>query len=206
MPVYEVDKTKFKVEKQADTWLCWAASARAVALYYGYNAPEQAGLAAFYKDKATGNDPRKALKDQFNLTTVDVFDWADVPSGGEIDERKRDLRDNLKTYLQSGPMFCGLIEASNAKWQITGKTTPYTFRHATVIYKFDSDADKVSFMDPARSDERGRSVEVTVAQMVTGFPYVAAADLGPTAKSILPADIKDISVRMYLLAYFMKSK
>lgn len=210
MTVYQVDTSKFRVEKQEDTFLCWAASTKSIVEYFGLGTPTQQGLAALYGNKTSGADPRKALAEHFNLNSVPVIEWkTKETSATGIKDRGQDLRDNLKAYLsaKTGPMLCGLTEADDAAWSITnkqGKSQLYTFKHATIVFKYDDASDEVSFMDPARSDLKGKEVAAKVTELVSGFPYASPADLGPNAATMLPPNIGQIRVRLYLLAYFMK--
>jgi hypothetical protein len=204
--IYQVNMEKFSVEKQAESWLCWAATAKAVAAYKGLGSPDQQGLATLYADKAQGNSPAKVLKDKYQLTAANLVDWPVKAAGAELRQRQQDLRDNLKYNLTDrGPFLSSMTEANDSKWTITtsqGVNPNYVFRHATLLFKYDDGADVAYLADPARSDARGRYVGVSIADLVGGFDYIKASDLGPKASAMLPTGMTDIRVRLYRLDYF----
>lgn len=200
--IYQVNMEKFSVEHQAESWLCWAATVKAVANYKGLGCPDQQGLGTIYKNKATGNSPSAVLEQRYKLKASNLIEWATKPSAADIDICKQDLRDNLKLNLSaaSGPLLCGLTEANDTAWNITVNGVPkpkYTFKHATLIFKFDDISDTVYLADPARPDAKGRYVGVSVDSLVRGFEYIQVSDLGPKASAIVPVGLTDIKVRLY---------
>lgn len=207
--IIEVDIRKFNVEKQAEPWLCWAASARAIAQYHGLAAPDQQGLGAMFPDKTQGASPKMVLESKFSMKEHVLWQEDRHASEDAVNRsREQDLRDNLRYHLgaKSGPFLCGITEQQDTAWPLTGRSKPYTYRHATLIYRFNTDTDEVGIADPARSDERGRTITVRIPELIRGFRYIEKADLGPNAASLLPAAIGDISVRAYRLSWFEVQK
>lgn len=116
--IYQVNMEKFSVEHQAESWLCWAATVKAVANYKGLGCPDQQGLGAMCKGKATGNNPSAVLEQRYKLKASNLIDWGTRPSAAEVEVSKQDLRNNLKFNLSSasGPLLCGLTEANDTAY------------------------------------------------------------------------------------------
>jgi hypothetical protein len=206
--IYQVDMSKFSVEKQEQTWLCWAATAKAVTEYLGVMSPDQQGFAQLFPNKAMGADPTEALKTK-GITASQLIHWKTKPDAGDVQGRIDDLKDNLKYHLdaRSGPMLCGLQEANDQKWTInvaSGGTKSIIFKHATLLFRYDDVANKIWLADPARSDAKGREFTVTPEELVEGFVYCKTNELGPNAQQIVPPGLTDIRVRLYRLDEFSK--
>lgn len=201
--IYQVNMERFSVEHQAESWLCWAATVKAIASYNKRGNPDQKGLERIYKDKTEGNDPTKVLSERYNLKSSSLIGWREKAKSGDMEKRKSELRETLKDNLSeaSGPLLCGLTEANDTKWMITVKNSkkPYVFKHATLIFKFDEASDLVYFADPARPPERGRYVAFSVSDLVKGFDYIKVSDIGPKASKIVPSGLSDIRVRLFKL-------
>jgi hypothetical protein len=169
--IKQVNMEKFHVEKQQESWLCWAATAKAIISYKGKGSPDQKGLGKLYPNKVKGNSPAKVLREHYGLTEENLIDWPEkAKDATEASQRKQDFRDNLKYSFDPavGPLLCGLTEANDSKWALAGNPD-YVFRHAVLLFKWNDTDDQVYLADPALPETRSRYFAVKIADIVDGL-------------------------------------
>jgi hypothetical protein len=204
MTVYSVNTSKFVLDHQTENWLCWCATVKCVADYHGIAGPDQKGIATAMGKSNQPGPPVQTLRTLLAFTNSTVIDHS-VADASQAGARATEIGEQLKGYLQFGPMIGALTTHDDSKWTLSGSTTPYRFLHAVVFWKYDDSTGLVSMRDPARKAPN-TDFQVKLSDLPKRFTYMQSAELGPKALDLLVSPPATIDVRLQKLYNHMPPK